>query len=262
MKKYIEEKDNNIVQITIADERWYVKSDEEGNRLFVPSVTWITSFYPKGKGFEMWLKKMGEDADEVKMAAAEKGSRIHKACVDLIDGKTVKMDSVYTDDEGEDKELTLEEFEAVMSFVDFCKEYKPEFIDREFVVWSDEHNYAGTVDILCEIGGIPYIIDLKSSQGVYSSHIIQVSAYKNAFMEGLVVEGEDDPLEINLAILQLGYRKNKKRFKFNEIDDQFDLFLSARNIWENETKGIEPFKKDYPYELSIMPKKDGDTRNS
>ena len=54
MQKIIKEMNDGIVQITIADERWYVKEiikDKKKETHFVPSVTWITSYYPKGVAY-------------------------------------------------------------------------------------------------------------------------------------------------------------------------------------------------------------------
>lgn len=62
MKKLIRETDEKrgIVQITVADERWYMKpgkDPETGIPTYkpVPSVTWISGFWPKGIGFYKWL---------------------------------------------------------------------------------------------------------------------------------------------------------------------------------------------------------------
>ena len=55
-----------------------------------------------------------------------------------------------------------------------------------------------------------------------------------------------------MAILQLGYRRNKDHYKFTEIENKFDLFLAAKQIWLNETKGkVKPFQRDYPLSISL-----------
>jgi len=227
-----------IIQITTSDERWYIKQDEQLNNIFVPSVTWICEHYPKGIGFYKWLSQRSWDESEaLKEAAGEKGSRVHRAIDDLICGKTILIDSKYAANDEEAKELTVAEYEAVMSFVEWCKDKKPKFLQHDFVVWGD--GYAGTVDALCEIEDKKYIIDFKTSQSIWPSHELQLSAYKHAFDE------------VNLAILQLGYRLNKKKYKFTEIEDKFDLFLAAKQIWANETEGVIPLQKDYPMELRL-----------
>jgi len=110
----------------------------------------------------------------------------------------------------------------------------------ERVCWGE--GYAGTVDMVVEIEGELWIIDLKTSQSVWPSHELQVSAYKHAIpmME-----------DAKLAILQLGYRRNKDGFKFTEINDQYSLFLSTKEIWAKETAGEKPHQKDYPMSINL-----------
>jgi hypothetical protein len=49
-------------QLTFLDNRFYVT--ESGQ--FVPSVTTYLEAYPKNAQFYEWLKKVGDDADEIR----------------------------------------------------------------------------------------------------------------------------------------------------------------------------------------------------
>ena len=249
--KQIKTIDNKeYVQLTFPDERWYVRGtiDELNGKLeneFVPSVSWISGFYPKGIAFYKWLADKGwNEAEALKSSAGNKGSKIHQAIEDLLKGKEVKMDEKFLNKETlQEEELTVDEYEAIMSFVDWYNETNPEIVGTEQVVFNDEYGYAGTVDLICRIGDQLYIIDFKTGQSIWPEYELQISAYKHA-----VNLSED----IKLAILQVGYRKNKKLFKFTEIEDKFDLFLSAKNIWQNECANIKPKQKDYPTSLKVV----------
>ena len=250
MQKIIKEinEEKGIVQITLPDERWYWKSviDKtipKATEVFVPSVTWITSFYPKGVAYFKWLANLGwNEAEAAKQAAADKGSKVHKAIVDLIDGKDIPMDAKYVNPSTEQpEELTVEEWEALMSFRDWFVLTKPQVLARESVVFSDEYGYAGTIDIFCKIEGETWLIDFKTGQYIWPSSELQVSAYKHAF---------EKPID-KLGILQLGYRRNKNLFKLTEVEDQFSLFLAAKQIWAKETTGDAPVQKDLPLILSL-----------
>jgi hypothetical protein len=261
MKKLIRNVDakRGIVQITTYDERWYaheVKDPITGipTVMFVPSVTWVAESYPKGIGFYKWLADKGSDeAEAIKEAAGDKGSKVHHAIEDLLAGRDVKIDDKYINPStGEDEELTVQEYECPLSFQNWFKEVKPKIIHSEIVVWNDEHNYAGTIDFVAEIEKQIYIIDFKTGQSIWPSAELQVSAYKHAFPKA------DTPTlpeawiqEPKLAILQLGYRRNKNGWKFTEIEDKFDLFLSAQKIWANDHSSEKPSQKDYPLVLSI-----------
>jgi hypothetical protein len=258
MQKLIIEKPDGMVQVTSDDERWYaIPSSDPATNLpmyrFIPSVTWICSYYPKGVAFYKWLASKGwDEAQEQKNAAGDKGSRIHKAIEDLISGETVSMDSKYTDNSGFESELTTEEYEAVLSFVDWAKSVNPTFLHTEMTVISNTFGFAGTVDCIAKIGDDTFIIDWKSSQNVWPEMELQISAYKTALIEMGIL---DDSTK--LAILQVGYRKNRNRYKWNEVEYQFPLFLAARTIWEKETSGDKPLQRDYPVSVSLNLKVDG-----
>ncbi len=227
--------ERNIVQITTSDERWYQINDK-----FLPSVTWICGYYPKGIGFMKWLAEHGWDESEaIKMEAANKGSKVHQAISDLLMGKEVKIDAKYMNHEKNvEEELTTQEYEAVMSFSSWLTETNPEVLKVDYTLVNEKDGYAGTIDMKLNIKGETWIVDIKTSQDVYPSHELQVSAYKKA-----------DPSVQKIAILQVGYRRNKSKYKFTEIEDQYPLFLAAKAIWAKETEGVSPLQKDYPISL-------------
>jgi len=224
------------VQITSLDERWY---ENQETHEFIPSSSWISSYYPKGVEYFKWLASKGwNEAEQIKNEAGEKGSRVHKAIETLIRGEKVNMDDLYPDENGINREMTPDEWRSVMSFVDWVKEEKPEFISNEYTVIGE--GYAGTVDIKCRLSGKVGIVDIKTSQDIWPSHELQLSSYKHA-----------DPECEFIAILQVGYRRNKKFFKFTELEDKFNLFLAAKEIWANENKNISPKQIEYPITLKL-----------
>jgi len=235
-----ETKENGIVQVTTLDERWYHILDKDE---FYPSSTWICGYYPKGIPFYKWLAEKGwDEAEAIKVAAGNKGSRIHHAIECLTKGTVLSMTDVLPDSEGEQKEFSVEEWEAVMSFVSWWKETKPVLVCQEQVVVNHEEKYAGTLDLVVKIDGEPFIVDIKTGQNVWREHELQISSYKHAYTGAIAPR---------MAILQIGFKRNKKGFKFTEIDDCFDLFLAAKQIWKAENENVQPKQKDYPITLSL-----------
>lgn len=235
-----------IVQITTTDERWYSKRLEDKTEIFVPSVTWISGFYPKGVAFYKWLADKGwDEAEAIKAAAGDKGSKVHKAIEDILKGAEIKMDAKYLNPTTEElEELTVQEYECLMSFVDWLNETKPEVISTEYNVFNDEVGYAGTVDMKLKIDNEIWLVDIKTGASVWPEYELQVSAYRHA-----------DPEVQKTAVLQVGYRYNKvKKYKFTEIEDQFELFLAAKKIWAKETAGQKPLQKDFPMALKWVKK--------
>lgn len=58
------------------------------------------------------------------------------------------------------------------------KEIIPHF--TEATVWNGEAGYAGTLDGVWEIDGVHYLLDIKSSRGLYSSTWMQLAALRAA----------------------------------------------------------------------------------
>lgn len=246
-KKIIEiDKEKGVFQCTFADERWYALSslNEAGLPVYryIPSVTWIAGKYPKGTAFYRWLADKGWDESQaIKHSAGNRGSRVHKAIEQLIAGEEVRYDEQFKDGDGNITEMEVEDWIAIKSFADWVSEVKPKFLSSETVAINRTHNYAGTIDCIAEIGGKTYLIDWKTSQNLWEEYTLQLSAYAHA--DGIKVDG--------LAILQVGYTKNKKKWKFNIIEDKFDLFLHAKAIWENEHAKEAPKQIDLPLTIKI-----------
>src|SRR3990167_10405660 len=103
MKKIIRETDEKrgLVQVTIADERWYLKPIDNPltgipEYKAVPSSTWIADSYPKGIFFYKWLADKGwDEAEAIKSAAGDKGSKVHMAIEAILRGEEVRIDSKF-----------------------------------------------------------------------------------------------------------------------------------------------------------------------
>ena len=276
MKKVIRVVDEKrqTTQITCADERWYMRPEKDpqtGVPYFkaVPSVTWIADYWPN-KFLENWRAEKGiDEAEAIKRAAGDKGSAVHKAIEMILSGQEFRIDtkvpdiSKSTEQEAVYRELTYEELVCVQSFITLRDEVKPEVLATETTVFSDIHNYAGTVDFVCRIEGVPYVIDFKTSKQVSRAHELQVSAYRVALENGENPLYEKNPngtetdklvdvSGLKAAILQLGYARNKAGFKFTEIEDAFPLFKVAQQIWKAEIGDNTPgfTKRDFPIVLS------------
>lgn len=276
MKKEIRitDKKRGIVQITTADERWYMREQRNKETALpefkaVPSVTWIAGHYPKGIGFYKWLAEKGWDESQaIKVAAGDKGSKVHEAISSILNGEEVRIDSKFLNNSsGRYEDLTLEEVDCIKSFVDWkstLESFEP--LVWDFTVYSDINGYAGSIDLIAKVNGTMYLIDFKTSKEVWSEYELQVSAYRVAVENGenpIYSKNENDTDNLMLdmsgmkmAILQVGYTRNKAGWKWNEIEDKFSLFLAAKQIWQNESAQQQPKQKDYPMIISPGTKKE------
>ena len=63
-------------QINVLDNRYYTLDEID----YFPSVTTILEVFPKGFGFNQWLKDVGNNASEIADRAATSGTKVHDAC--------------------------------------------------------------------------------------------------------------------------------------------------------------------------------------
>ena len=257
MLKEIKKIKKGVMRITSLNERWYTKvylDEKTGKkeRMYYPSSTWISSYYPKGVYFHKWLAGKGwTEVEAIKQAAADRGSRVHYVCQELDEGKEIKITDKYLNPSTKQKEeLSKEEVDCIISYRDFLDEMRPNLLAQEITSFGDV--YAGTADKIFTTGEGRerqiWIVDLKTSQSIWPEHELQISSYSHMEFD-LKKMGIKNKEWKNrkLAILQIGYKKNKKRYKFTEVQDKYHLFRKvAYKIWENENSESKPKERDYP----------------
>ncbi len=266
-KKIITQKGQKICQITTIDERWYSK--EFQNQItglpeyrFFPSVTWIKSYYYMSPYLMRWISEKGlTESERIRDEAGRRGDKVHQATEDIDKGAKIKLDDGYLNKKtGEMEELDVKEIQAIKSYVDYIDEVQPELLANEMTIFSKDgsaEEYAGTLDRIWASGFVSdkvrqiWIIDLKTSKSIYKDMMMQVSAYSNSDIDykGLGITDEEWENR-KLAILQLGYTRNKKGYKFTEIPDRYDLFKIAYLTWKEENPDSRPHQKDFPLEIS------------
>ena len=171
--KRILEVSDDAKQITMPDSRYYQRNGE-----FYPSVTYVLGYYPKGKFFEDWLKKVGYASEHIVRKAASQGTETHEMIEDYLNGKELK----FLSSKGQPKYDTLV-WQMFLRFVDFWEKYNPELIETEVHIFSDELKVAGTCDMVCKIDGELWIIDFKTSNHLQTTYDLQTSVYAKCYEE-------------------------------------------------------------------------------
>ena len=222
--KRLVETDPELRQITLNDARFYQRFPG----VFYTSVTTILGYFPKGYFFETWTKDVGHNADIIMRRAADEGTQVHKACEAFLKGKEVR----WIESDGR-VNYNTHVWKMILGFVDFWNTYKPKLIMSEEFMYSDEHKYCGTLDLLVEIDGETWILDIKTSNSVHESHHLQLSAYTKAYEE-VHKRKVDRNGVIWLKSSKRGPDKSKKRMQgkgweivegSKTVDEYFDMFL-------------------------------------
>jgi len=239
MRKFLEQDS----QINWLDERYYLVKDK-----YYPSVTFILDSYPKGQGFNEFLKMAGQQAKYIADKAAEAGTKVHKA----IEYLSIGMEIIW-----DDKLYDESEWSAVCKFKEFYDTHKVKVIATEVIIYSDKYKYAGTIDLICEINGKTWLIDHKFAKGIYKSHYLQLSAYKSAWQE-MGGKKIDRMGILWLKALTRGPAKDKIQgagWQIKESDKTyrhlFHIFRAAQKIHNEENPNAKPKNKIYPNKLKL-----------
>ena len=153
-----------------------------------------------------WYAKTGnEKAKEILKKRAGFGSTLHK----LIE-VTLKKEELSKSNYDPTLIESIELFEKWQG----KHKIKPDALEQH--LWSDKYQYAGTADYIGMFDGKLYILDWKTSRGIYPEYWLQLSAYLVAFEEqtGIKLEGA--------GILQI--RDGETNFQTKTRDELIRLF--------------------------------------
>ena len=247
-KRNVKKKYNRILeisedakQITLPDSRYYRR-----NGKYYPSITYILSYYPKGKFFEDWLKKVGYSADWIVKKAGEEGTQVHEMIEDYLNGKELNFLS-----SSGNPMYDPSVWQMFLRFVDFWEEYKPTLLEAEVHLFSDKLKVAGTCDLVCEIDNEVWIIDFKTSNHLQTTYDLQTAVYAKCYEEcfGKKVD--------KLAILWLksskrGPKEGKIQGKGWEMyeskrtqEENLDIFKTVKKLFDLENPRHSPIFTEF-----------------
>lgn len=247
-------------RIQFLDSRFY----RTPSGAFVPSVTTILEAYPKGAQFYEWIKKHGQDSDEIRDEAGRRGSVVHEATEALDLGGEL---SLMTED-GEPK-YRLSEWAMIGRYAEFRERFPARIHAIEAKLASEELGYAGTLDrVMTMPDGRTLLIDIKTSGSVWPSYWLQQAAYHELIHStGFIAEMFPNGAvpEIGLAILWLN-AKTRGEGKGDAIQgagwqlveqprptaELLDLFRKTQSLWLAENAGSKPKTTTYKLNLKLQ----------
>ena len=237
-------------QLTFVDDRFY--TDDNGQHF--PSATTILEAYPKPYALIQWMKDVGSKADEIRDNAGRRGSNVHQLTEDYDNG----LECNLLDEFGKPK-YSLEEWNMFERYVDFSKLHNPEHLMIEQTFVNGKLGFAGTLDRICKIDGKVYVLDIKTSNGIYNSYWLQLAAYEQLYMDGVLADSIYPDID-GVAILWLNaktrtYGKKDAMqgpgWQMVTKDDRtkdWDLFKSVQKLWLAEHEDDKP--REFSYQLS------------
>ncbi len=125
------------------------------------------------------LKEISGAPNASKNAAALRGTKLHNAAEELIASGTVDVEP--------------DQVPLVESYARWLDRWDVQVEFVESAVYSVTHGYAGTLDLIATLcDGRRWLLDLKTSKGVFGDMALQLAAYRHAeFLHDDDTEGAD-----------------------------------------------------------------------
>lgn len=166
---------------------------------------------------------------------AEEGTRIHEAIFELLNNRQPKTP------------LDHSERKRVARFMHWKESVKPHFImEPENTLISHELGFAGTPDIVCELGGKNYMIDIKTGMRRWYTNILQIESYAQLIekTKGITID--------RIGILLLGESRSSREFFHTEKYEgrRADEFNALVEKWYEFFP--EPFGEIHDLEPSVI----------
>ena len=246
--------DRHAQRIHVLDQRFYTNDMEH----YFPGSTTILEAYPKGAWYAKWLKEQGENADKIRDDAGEIGSIVHEATEGIDKGL-----SIFWSDNSGKPFFTLEQWQMILNYVDFKKKVNPTIIANEQVFCSSELGYGGTLDRVMEFDGIRWLIDIKTSNQISDTYILQLASYAMLWNEKnpetpiedigvlwLKSQIKTDKIAPEKCIWQGRPHNNPKGWQVVTFDETyqeaFKDFEHVKAIWKRANPNYKPLNLIYP----------------
>jgi hypothetical protein len=158
-----------------------IYKNESGKRL--KSVTTIINGclgFNKGAliGWNLKLVDQGLNPRAELKKAGRIGTLAHIMIEEFIKGGSVCLDEYNPSEISQAKN-------SYYGFYEWFVDNNVTFHETELKLVSEEYQFGGTFDAICEVNGKLVICDWKTSTGVYDEFLIQLGAYRQLIQENL-----------------------------------------------------------------------------
>jgi hypothetical protein len=186
-----------------------------------------------------WLKKARFTSSGDK---ADRGTIVHSALEAYVAGVTPTRESLQEALTAKRVPRALHRgaFGMVDGLMKFFDDFEPEVIWSEQSVYSRQHGYAGTTDLIgrMHVAGArrPVVIDVKCSKAIYDETAMQLAGYARADFAGVRETGEELPILPDGERIEYGVvvrptaAGDYEHAVFELNDDVFDCFLACLRL--------------------------------
>jgi hypothetical protein len=160
-------------------------------------------------GEDAVVRFLAAAADKLRDDAGNRGTRVHAA-----------LDAIV-------KREPFETTEDIAGYVEGARKWlndrKPTIVASEFMVVSESQRYGATGDLACVLDGEPWLLDWKTSKGVYETTALQLAAISRAD-HGAPPATRFGVLHVRADVTEL--------VPFDVTDREWQAFLACRDLFE------------------------------
>jgi hypothetical protein len=133
-----------------------------------------------------------------------------------------------------------------LRFVEFWETFKPILIETEVHLFSDEWKVAGTCDLVVEIEGKRWVLDIKTSNHLHTTYDFQTAVYGKCYEECFGKKIDHRGI-LWLKSAKRGPKKDKMQGKGWEVvessrtyEEDLNLFKTVKTIFDLENPNHSP----------------------
>lgn len=166
----------------------------------------------RGKGRDFLYQELRFAPNRLRDTAGIRGNEVHALADPIMHGQEIEVP---------DRLMPY-----VAGYVEFLEKWNPQPIFTEAPVANRTHWYAGTADSLVVMDGQTFLLDWKTSNGIYGDTCMQAAAYARA--EFYVVNGFEVPMPKvdRIAVVHIT-PTGTHLYDLGDIDTAFEEFLHA-----------------------------------
>lgn len=188
---------------------WFKKQGARAALLNLPALAQMVAT----SGEDATVRFLAGAADKMRDDAGTRGTDIHAALEAVVKRQPFEMtESIAGPVEGARKWLN---------------DHRPQIVAAEFMVISESQRYGATGDLACVLDGDLWILDWKTSKGVYETTALQLAAIARAD------HGESGPVPPATRFGVLHVRDDVTELvPFDVTDAEWRAFLACRDLYE------------------------------
>jgi hypothetical protein len=232
-------------RVTILDQRYYKWFDS-----YYPSVTTVLRMWSPEPHLIEWFKNNGRNADIILRESAERGTLVHNMAEKLLMGDYLAYEDVND----------IQAWEMVLKFSEFVIEndVKPESVELQMACPTNK--VGGTLDLVCIIDGVRWLIDFKTSNYLQDTYFIQGAIYKDMY-ERMTGENIDKVGVLWLNAKTRGADRTGKKIQgrgwqlVESPDSQESLMEDWRHlkaIYDRRYPVPNPNEKEFPARIKLL----------